>query len=191
MKRIVLGAIGKFTLLIMLTPAMVMVSVHADQTDVELDALFARLLVEDRPRAITTIENQIWEIWHQHSDADVEALMAAGIRRMNAQRYNEALQIFSEIIKVYPDYAEAWNKRATLYYVAGEMEASIEDIEQTLALEPRHFGALSGLGMVYLQQQKLTQAKSAFEALIKVHPNSPNAKQNLSIVNSRLERSLI
>jgi len=167
------------------------IAAYADQTDTALDVLFEKLAVEEQAREIALLENQIWEIWHQHQDDDVEALMAAGISRMNRQRFNEALQIFSEIINAYPDYAEAWNKRATLYYVAGEFEASIQDIEQTLALEPRHFGALSGLGMVYLQQQKLGQAKTAFETLIKVHPNSPNAKENLRLVISQLDRSLI
>ena len=127
----------------------------------------------------------------EHSDDDVEALMLLGTQRMNMQYYSDALAVYSEIISAYPDYAEAWNKRATLYYLAGNLDASIDDIEKTLELEPRHFGALSGLGLVYIQREELQKAKTAFEALIKVLPQSPNAKQNLEMVNQSLRLSII
>ena len=110
---------------------------------------------------------------------------------MNYQSYTEALAIFNNIVEGFPDFAEAWNRRATLHYIVGNYEASIADIEKVLALEPRHFGALSGLGMVYLQQEELSKAKQAFEDLIDVHPNSPNAKQNLEIVNESLRFNII
>ena len=97
----------------------------------------------------------------------------------------------SQLINRYPNYAEAWNKRATLYYLAGDYVASIRDIEATLQLEPRHFGALSGLGLVYLQQGELTEARDAFAALLEVHPNSPNAKENLDLINEQLRLSVI
>lgn len=173
--------------LLLLFPA----SLTADQSDSRLDDLFNQLLTAEDSRSISRLENQIWEIWHSHADADVEALMTAGIQRMNSQRLSEALVIFSQIIERYPDYAEAWNKRATLYYIAGEYEASIEDIEEVLALEPRHFGALSGLGLVYMQRQDLARAKMAFEQLVRVHPNSPNARQNLEFVTEHIQRSVI
>ena len=76
--------------------------------------------------------------------------MQMGIQRMNYQRYSEAMLIFNQVITSYPDYAEAWNKRATLQYLIGNLDNSITDIEKTLELEPRHFGALSGLGLVYI-----------------------------------------
>ena len=80
---------------------------------------------------------------------------------------------FNRLTESFPNYAEGWNKRATLHYVLGNLDASDSDIEKTLALEPRHFGALSGLGMVYIQRKELSKAKQAFEDLIEVHPNSP------------------
>jgi tetratricopeptide (TPR) repeat protein len=127
----------------------------------------------------------------EHLDADVEALMLVGTQRMNMQYYSDALAVYSEIIKTYPDYAEAWNKRATLYYLAGDLDASIDDIKHTLALEPRHFGALSGLGLVYIQRNELQKAKDAFETLLQVHPQSPNAQQSLEMVNQSLRMSII
>jgi Flp pilus assembly protein TadD len=93
--------------------------------------------------------------------------------------------IFSQIVANFPDFAEGWNKRATLYYLVGNTDASIEDIKKTLELEPRHFGALSGLGLVYLQQGKLALAEEAFQQLITVHPNSPSAQENLRLVKEQ------
>ena len=110
---------------------------------------------------------------------------------MNTQRYSEAMVAFNRLIESFPNYAEGWNKRATLHYVLGNLGASVTDIEKTLELEPRHFGALSGLGMVFIQRKELSKAKRAFEDLIEVHPNSPNAKKNLELVEEQLRLSVI
>ncbi len=163
----------------------------ADQTDLRLQNLFAVLQQAEDLAIIRNTENQIWDIWLQHSNTDVEKLMQLGIERMNISNYSEALVIFNGIIENYPEYAEGWNKRATLYYVVGNYDASIEDIEKTLELEPRHFGALSGLGLVYIQRNELGKAKQAFENLVKVHPNSPNAKENLKTVTDNLRLNVI
>ena len=163
----------------------------ADQTDGRLDSLFGNLLITADLPTIRAAENQIWEIWLQHENSDVEQIMQMGIQRMNYQRYSEAMLIFNQVITSYPDYAEAWNKRATLQYLIGNLDNSIADIEKTLELEPRHFGALSGLGLVYIQRNELNKAKKAFEDLIKIHPNSPSARQNLDLVNEKLHFNLI
>jgi len=168
-----------------------MLPLHADQTDERLGELFALLKVTEDARTIQITENQIWQIWLQHANDDVEQLMVVGTQRMNAQRYAEAMVVFNRLTESFPNYAEGWNKRATLHYMLGNYAASISDIEKTLALEPRHFGALSGLGMVYLQQEDLSKAKQAFEDLIAVHPNSPNAQQNLELVEEQLRFSVI
>lgn len=165
--------------------------VHADQKDERLNALFADLGDTSDIRRIRATENQIWEIWLQHANPDVERLLVIGTERMNTQQYPEALLIFNQLVESVPDFAEAWNKRATLFYMLGNFEASIADIETTLELEPRHFGALSGLGLVYLQQGELQKAREAFESLIDVHPHSPNAQENLRYVIERLQRDLI
>lgn len=164
---------------------------HADQTDERLVELFATLRVTTDAREIQLTENRIWAIWLQHANADVQQLMLVGTERMNAGRYAEAMVVFNRLIESFPDYAEGWNKRATLHYVLGNSDASLSDIEETLALEPRHFGALSGLGMVYLQREELGKAKQAFEDLLAVHPNSPNAQQNLELVEEQLRLSVI
>ena len=162
-----------------------------DQTDPRLDELFVTLKQTADGQVIRITENRIWSIWLQHSNSTVEDLMQMGTVRMNGQMYSEALLIYNRIIENFPDYAEAWNKRATLYYMVGNHDASITDIEKVLALEPRHFGALSGLGLVYIQREELGKAKQAFEDLIAVHPNSPNAQQNLQSVIDSLRRTVI
>ena len=165
--------------------------VPADQTDVRLETLFITLSSNSDKQVIRSTENQIWEIWFAHPNSDVERLMQIGVQRMNANRHSEAMIIFSQLIENFPDYAEAWNRRATLHYILGNYQESIGDIERVLSLEPRHFGALSGLGLVYLQLGQLRKAKEAFEDLIKVHPNSPNARENLRRVNEDLRLNVI
>lgn len=163
----------------------------ADQTDPHLNELFDVLQRTTDLNSIRDTENAIWEIWLQHENQDVMRLMEMGTQRMNYQRFNDALLIFSQIIEKYPEFAEAWNKRATLYYIVGDLEASLADIEKTLALEPRHFGALSGLGLVYVQRNELSRAKETFEKLISIHPHSPNAAENLRQVEASQSANII
>ena len=162
-----------------------------DQTDDRLETLFITLSSSSDKQVIRSTENQIWDIWFAHPNSDVERLMQIGVQRMNANRQSEAMIIFSELVENFPDYAEAWNRRATLHYILGNYQESIDDIERVLSLEPRHFGALSGLGLVYLQLDQLRKAKEAFEDLIEVHPNSPNARENLRRVNEDLRLNVI
>ena len=178
-------------LLLFLAIALAGSLLHADQSDDRLIDLFSVLQTTESVRDIAITESQIWEIWLQHANADVQQLILVGTQRMNAQRYAEAMVAFNRLTESFPDYAEGWNKRATLHYVLGNLDASVSDIEKTLELEPRHFGALSGLGMVYIQRKELNKAKQAFESLIEVHPNSPNAKQNLELVKEQLRFSVI
>ena len=102
----------------------------ADQTDDRLDDLFATLQQTEDVQRIRFTESQIWEIWLQHANADVEQLMLVGTQRMNTQRYAEAMVVFNRLIENFPDYAEGWNKRATLNYALGNFDASISDIRE-------------------------------------------------------------
>tara|TARA_Y100000766_G_C18814346_1_gene559662 strand:- start:134 stop:682 length:549 start_codon:yes stop_codon:yes gene_type:complete len=165
--------------------------VPADQNDDRLENLFITLSSSSDRQVIRSTENQIWEIWFAHPNSDVERLMQIGVQRMNNNRQSEAMIIFNQLVENFPNYAEAWNRRATLHYIVGNYQESINDIERVLALEPRHFGALSGLGLVYLQLDQLSKAKQAFEDLIEVHPNSPNARENLKRVNEDIRLNVI
>lgn len=164
---------------------------YSDQNDPRLDVLFAVLSETADIGLLAQAETRIWTIWYEHPSNDARAMLAAGERLMNSGYYLDALRVFSTLVDQQPEYAEAWNRRATLHYLMGDLEASISDIDQTLALEPRHFGALSGQGLVYLQQENLVKAREAFESLLKIHPNSAAGKQNLDMVLEALRTRFI
>ena len=181
----------RLTKLIMALSIVFAAGLHADQTDERLNVLFEQLLLVSDPTILRETENLIWEIWLEHDSNDVKRLLTLGTEAMTGRQFPEALLIFSQIVENFPDFAEGWNKRATLFYLIGNTDASIDDIKKTLELEPRHFGALSGLALVYLQQGKLALAEAAFERLIAIHPNSPAAQNNLRLVRERRAQSVI
>ena len=109
------------------------------------------------------------------------------IMRMGNQEYGEALRILDAIVTISPEYAEGWNKRATVYYLLGRHEDSISDVEKTLDLEPRHFGALSGLGLIYNRLDEDAAALDAFERALKVNPHLGQAKQEVKRLRDRIK----
>lgn len=148
--------------------------VPADQTDARLEPLFVELKTATSITDARYIEREIWQIWSTHgSDAEIDLRFQRGVLLMNAGRLEEAVRIFSTIIEIDPDFAEAWNKRATLLYFTGDFAGSVRDIERTLALEPRHFGALSGLGLIYQQIDSADGAIKAFAAALEINPHMP------------------
>lgn len=183
--------INKLLLALLLTTICFLPCASADQNDAELDALFEALAETSNTEFLAQIENRIWAIWYQHTEEDVQAMLAAGDRLMNAGYHGDALRVFNAVVDQQPDFAEAWNRRATLHYLMGNLVESISDIDRTLELEPRHFGALSGLGLVYLQQDNLIKAREAFEKLLIIHPNSPAGRQNLERVLDALRMQFI
>jgi len=158
----------------------------ADQKDARLDKLFQQLkaagnVVESQP-----IEEKIWEIWMQSGDQNVDALMAIGVSALNDQDYAQAYRAFDRIVELAPNFAEGWNKRATTLYLLGRYDESIKDIGKTLALEPRHFGALSGLGLCNIEINKEKEALDAFEKALAINPNMPAIKQDADEVKKSL-----
>lgn len=163
------------------------VSAMADQNDARLDALFLQLKEADSQVAAFPVEADIWAIWHEHGDAQVQSLMLQGIAQINADNLRGALATFDRLVAQVPDYAEGWNKRATVHYLLGNQKASEADIEATLALEPFHFGALSGLGLVCLAQGEYFRARSAFLTALEVYPTMSGVKQNLQALDQLLK----
>jgi len=148
-------------------------SVVADQTDPQLDNLFNILQSSDEHLELRAAESLIWSTWNHHDNAEYKKLMRMGTRSMDAGQFEQAIGIFSSLIQKAPDFAEAWNKRATIYFMIGDYSLSIEDVDRTLALEPRHFGALSGLGQIELLRGNGDAALNAFERALEVHPKLP------------------
>ncbi len=157
----------------------------ARQDDTRLDKLFDTLQTTTNEREAQVVEARIWALWFQSGRADIDDLLARGGEAMNRRNFGEALARFNEVIEKDPEFAEGWNRRATLYFLMGDYEASIADIQSTLALEPRHFGALSGLGLVNIRLERFGAAIEAFEEALKVNPHMPGAKQNIKLLRRR------
>src|SRR6185437_6581890 len=161
--------------------------VRADQTDPRLKGLFENLRTAASPKAAAGVESQIWEIWAKSGDASLDQVFEVGSRAMAIGDTNTALTIFDAIVQKAPNFAEGWNKRATIYYMMGNYEASLADINRTLELEPHHFGALAGLGLVNIGLDRDEAALDAFERVLKVDPQSQSAKVNIEIVKQRIK----
>ena len=163
----------------------------ADQFNVRLDPLFARL--QRAPDATTSamIEQQIWRAWSEAPNDEAGRLMRRGTAAMQAGQLETALSNFNELIETEPDFAEAWNKRATVHYLLGNYQQSIADIDQTLALEPRHFGALSGLGAIFAQLEQPNAAIRAFEAVLEIYPQSNSSKRSIERLEANLESRVL
>lgn len=148
-----------------------MSTAKADQTDTRLPALFEELKKADDKTTAESTARQIWKIWSQYPQSPaIEKQLAAATLLMNAGKFAKAEQILTTIISEHPDFAEAWNRRATLYFLQGQFEASRADIAQTMIREPAHFGALSGLGLVEMHLGNYKAALNAYEAAHQLHP---------------------
>lgn len=159
----------------------------ATQDDPRLPGLLDRLAAAQDLAAARQLEGEIWELWTATDDATAAALMAEGQRQLAARAWPSALQSFEQLIKLKPDFAEAWNKRATVYYLMGDYRASVLDIQRTLALEPRHFGALSGLGLIFMATEQPAAALRAFEAALAIHPYLPGGRTHVEALRQRLQ----
>ena len=159
----------------------------ADQTDKRLDALFAQLKAAHAYAQAQPAEAAVWGIWSETDDTAARILLGDGIGAMARRDYRMALEKFDQIVKIAPDFAEGWNKRATVNYLIGLYPASLSDIEKTLELEPRHFGALAGRGLVLIELHEEALALDSFEAALAIHPTLPGATANSKILRKRLK----
>lgn len=158
----------------------------ADQNDPRLEDLFSELLEAPGTNRALTIESSIWKIWLDGGNSELNEMMTRGIEAMNATRYRDAVERFTELIAAAPSFAEAWNKRATVYYLMDRHENSVRDIERTLALEPRHFGAISGLGLILLGRGDDVGALGVFEKVLEIHPHARGARFYVEQLRERL-----
>ncbi len=158
----------------------------ADQTDSRLDGLFEQLKDAKTTREGALLEAAVWQIWSETDEDDAAFLFRRGLDAMSADRPEDAVGYFSDAIKKAPEFAEAWNKRATVLYIMGDYQRSVADVEQTLALEPRHFGALAGLGLINQALGRDAAALKAFEAALKVHPQQPELRAKVRELRGKL-----
>ena len=143
----------------------------AGQNNPALPGLLAALKSAPDPAAAEKIANDIWQVWTRHdTDPVINRQMQRGLLLMRNGKLQQAAGLFTRIIEADPQFAEAWNKRATVYFQLGMMAESKADIARTLALEDSHFGALSGLGMVEIHLGRPEAALAAFRAAAEIHP---------------------
>ena len=143
----------------------------------ELDALFDRLRGASDPADRADAEQRIWTIWCGHQDEDAAGAMRGVIAAFETSDPTTADRELNMMVDRWPNWAEAWNKRATLRFIAERYADSLDDIERTLELEPRHFGALGGFGQICLRGGDMSSALLAFEQAVAINPNMDSIRQ--------------
>ena len=150
-----------------------------------LDFLFGALKTAPDEASAKYVEGQIWTLWTQTRSDTTALLMLRAKAAMDAQNMDVALKLLDAVVKLKPDYVEGWNRRATLHYLTNDYTRSMSDIEQVLTREPRHFGALSGLGMI---MQELGDDKRALDAFRKALAINPHLEKVPDLVKTLTEK---
>lgn len=132
-------------------------------------------------------EQGLWLLWTRSGDAQIDGLMAQATEEMQAARYGEAIKLLNQVIEKKPAFAEGWNRRATVYYLAGELQKSIADCNEVLKRNPGHFGALSGMGQIYLQLDDEESALKWFRRALEVNPNMLSVEMNIKMLEEKLK----
>jgi predicted Zn-dependent protease len=145
-----------------------------------LDSLFRDLSKFTPTRPSYEIEDEIWALWTNHPDGQIDKRMEAAIAAIAARKLDEAEAILDHLADVAPDWAEVWNKRATVHYIAGNDAKSVRDIRQTLEREPRHFGAIAGFAQICLRHRRRRAALIAYEAALAINPHLDGAREALA-----------
>ena len=166
------------------------ISANADQNDTRLVELFRSLRSTENVSKASVFESKIWHIWMEHHDPEVESKMIQGLEALKLQLFEQAFVHFNMLIKLAPEYAEGWNKRATVLYLMGRFRESEADVIRTLELEPRHFGALSGQGLIKIAQEDWTGAIHYLESALKINPHMHGVFLNLKYARQKHKESL-
>lgn len=147
--------------------------------EAHLASLFETLKTETDPDAAGQVENEILDVWLDSESDTVDLLMVWTLQAMEGKQYPRALDFLDRIILMEPEYVEGWNKRATVYFLLDDYGMALADIGKVLELEPRHFGALSGLGIILRSLGENDRAKAAFRAALDIDPHLTNVKEEL------------
>ena len=140
----------------------------------------------DDPAQAAAAERALWQLWSRSGVADVDALLRRGTEAMERAELGEAESIFTRVIDELPAFAEGWNKRATVRYLAENYRGSIADCQEVLARKPHHFGAISGQGLCHMALGEHREAAALFRRVLVIHPHLNAARQNLQAVTSEL-----
>ncbi len=132
------------------------------------------------------LESKVWQAWMTSGDAKIDEMVQKANTLMQFSMFDDSLAILDSVVAKAPNYAEGWNRRATLLYMMQEYNRSLADIRQVLALEPRHFGAISGLGMISMVKGDKAGALSAYKKVLEIDPQNPSAKASVEQLDKEL-----
>jgi len=164
---------NKFTIINIIIFIFIFTKVNA----ANLNYLFEKLTTAETVSHAEIIEQKIWERWTKHPESEyLTKKLENATFSMNHQQYQIALKLFTDIINEDPNWAESWNKRATLLFIIGNYEDSLKDIEKVLKIEPRHFGALSGRAQIYLSKKEYEKALNDLQRAKKIYPLMKSSK---------------
>ena len=159
---------------------------QADQKDERLIELFDKLFLSTNNMEASKLLFNIWDIWSIADNQETQIMFDEANQFMDVGELDNAIELFTKVVKQSPEFAEGWNKRATVYFLKGELNKSISDIEKTLNLEPRHFGALDGLAEIYLMQDDLVGAAVIYRRILEIIPSSKKSQDRLKLINDLL-----
>ena len=161
----------------------------ADQNDPRLNNLFKKLNETENQDEIRDLISDIWNIWYEVDDPKVIEYFEKGIQAMNLRNYPLAIRFFNNLIEEDPNFAEGWNKRATVHFMMGNFDQSMQDIIKTLELEPRHFGALDGMGLIFIHQGQFQQAIDVYDKMLEIFPFSVKTMDKKERIKSFISQS--
>jgi tetratricopeptide (TPR) repeat protein len=152
---------------------------------VDATAVLDRLADAD-PRVRSAAESSIWQIWSRSGDPQIDKLFAQGVEQMQASALDDALTTLNEVVRRKPEFAEGWNKRATIYFLLGQNEKSLADCDEVFTRNPRHFGALSGAGQIHLRLGNPRRALEFLRRAVEVNPNLDGTAQMIQLLEQHL-----
>lgn len=171
------------------TCLLITLPVKSDQFDSRLPDLFDELFLSKNNNEINNITKEIWNIWHETNDIQIEADFYRGMESMRTKDLIMSVAFFTRVIEKKPDFAEGWNKRATAYFMMGKFDKSMYDINQTLLLEPRHFGALDGMGLIFMHLEQYSEAIKIYDQMLKIFPNNKSIVDKKNLMQDYLSKS--
>ena len=164
--------------------------VHADRTR-GLDFLFGALKAAPDEASARHVEARIWALWMATPSDTAALLMARAKVALEARQLDVALKLLDAVVALRPDYIEGWNRRATIYYLRDDYGHALQDIRQVLAREPRHFGALSGLGLIYQARGEDAEALAWYRRALEQNPHMPGIAQRVEDLALKVEGEAI
>ena len=156
------------------------------QKNLNVENLLNKLQIAETNEEARIIRKQIWNKWIYAIPKDSQQNLKYALNEFNSGRLLSAEKAFTYLIKKYPNYAEGWNKRATIRYMLNDLEGSLNDIDSVLKLQPRHFGAIAGSGLIYIKKKNYEKALNFYKSLNKIDPMNEESKMFIKLINKIL-----